>query len=212
MIVAKWCGQMSPSNVWGERMRFFKKKTVDTFLNSSLETERFRLIICDKKRAFQLSLFWKDDPEILLNMMIPVKKYTQVRWYKDFTMPDHYKVFYHAIVDKQTNKAIGLHKSSFDRNGTVGISIVVHDKNWWGKDVYFETRAKIIEHFSKSERVIRFYGRCLDRNFSSIYNYKKLGFRIIGYDHKAVLDSRSGQHNGTCHFELLTGEKTESGG
>ena len=187
-------------------MNIFKKKNVDAFLNKSLETERFNLVICDKKRAFRQSLFWKDDPNILLNMMIPVRSYSQVRWYKEFAMPDLNKLFYHAIVDKKSKKIIGLHKCSLDRNGTVWVSIVVHDKSWWGKDVYFETRSKILEHFSKSDRVVRFYGRCLDRNFSSLYNYKKLGFRLIGFDTKAVLDLSTGDHNGTCHFELLADE------
>lgn len=189
-------------------MRFLRKKAVDSYLNKSLETERFGLKICDKKLAFRLSLFWKDNPDVLLNMMIPVKKYSQIHWYKIFSLPDPNKRFYHAIIDKQTKRAIGLHKSSLNQNGTVSISIVIQDKDWWGKDVYFETRSKIIEHFSKSDRVVRFYGRCLDRNFPSIYNYKKLGFHVIGFDNKAILDLGSGEHYGTCHFELLA-EKVE---
>lgn len=187
-------------------MKFFKKKIVDPYLNRSLETERFNLLICDKKLAFRLSLFWKDDPDILLNMMYPVKKYSQVRWYKAFPMPDPNKIFYHAIIDKESKKAIGLHKCNIDRNGTVSISIVIHDKDWWGKDVYFETRSKIIDHFSKSERVVRFSGRCLSRNFPSIFNYKKLGFRFIGNDNRTILDNRTNEHIGTCHFELLANE------
>ena len=154
----------------------FKKKKTDTFLSKSLQTDRFNLVICDKKLAFRLSMHWKDDPEILLNMMIPIKVYSQVSWYKSFSMPDQYNRFYHAIVDKESNKVIGLHKSQINSHGTVSLSVVVHDKDWWGKDVYFEAREAIIEHFSKSERIVRFYGRCMDRNFASIYNYKKLGF------------------------------------
>lgn len=202
---------MSRGNVWGNNMSILKKKKVDTYLNQPLETDRFRLGICGKKRAFELSLCWKDDPDILMNMMIPVQNYSQVGWYNAFAMPDPNTLFYHAIIDKDSGTIIGMHKCSLNHNGTVSVAIVVHEKGWWGKDVYFETRSKILHHFAKSDRVVRFEGRCLDRNFPSIFNYKKLGFRLIGYDRKSILDQRSGAYSGTCRFEMLADEIMEAG-
>ena len=83
------------------------------------------------------------------------------------------------------------------------MAIVIHARDWWGKDVFEEVRTAILDHFSGSDKVERFFGRVLSRNFSSIYNYNKLGFRLIGYDRSAWLSPLTSEHCDTMHYEML---------
>ena len=69
--------------------------------------------------------------------------------------------------------------------------------------MFEEVRAGLMDHFSQSSRVVRFSGHVLARNFSSVYNYKKLGFRFVGYDQKAWRSPLTEELHDTMHFEYL---------
>ncbi len=56
---------------------------------------------------------------------------------------------------------------------------------------------------SQSPLVERFYGRVITENSSSIYNYKKLGFRMIGHDLRSWRAPSNDELLDTIHFEFL---------
>ncbi|MEL6685923.1 MAG: GNAT family protein, partial [Pseudomonadota bacterium] len=166
-------------------------------------TDRFHLVNCNRKEAIKVTAPWRQDPEVLHNLMMAKTSYSAMQWIKTIKKPDGNSRFVHAIVSKEINGTIGAHRLTINKSGTVSLAIVIHARSWWGKDVFDEVRTGILDHFSQSDRVVRFYGRVLSRNVSSIYNYNKLGFRMIGYDRKAWLSPHTDEWHDTVHFEML---------
>jgi len=183
-----------------------KKPPPDPYLMQPITTDRFVLINCNRKDAIKVTLPWRTDPDVLLNLMMSKEAYSHTEWVKVVGKPNGATLFYHAIVDKAANGTIGTHRVTIDKSGTASMAIVVHARSWWGKDVFEEVRTGILDHFSRSERVNRFYGRVLSRNFSSIYNYTKLGFRLIGHDTAAWKSPVTGAHHDTMHYEMLAAD------
>ena len=182
---------------------FKKKKPPDPYLTQVINTERFRLVNCNRLQAIQITMPWHNDPEILGNLMYSKAKYSRREWARKIGKPDGNKRFYHAIIAKDIKGTIGTHRLILDKSGTVRLAIVIHAKEWWGKDVFAEVRTAIMDHFSQSPRVVRFHGQVLTRNIRSIYNYQKLGFRVIGYDRKVWKSPITDEYEDTMHFEYL---------
>ncbi len=184
-------------------LSFAKKTEPDAFLSKHVETERFYLVPCNQSEAIKVTAPWRTNPDTLQSLMFGEAAYSQSEWVKKIGKPDGSKLFYHAIVAKEIKGTIGAHRITLDRSGTVKLAIVVHAEDWWGKGVFEEVRAGLMDHFSQSPRVERFFGRVLERNFSSIYNYKKLGFRLIGHDRKSWRCPATNELFDTLHFEFL---------
>ena len=180
-----------------------KRLPPDPYLTKSIETERFQLVNCNRKEAIKVTLPWREDKDVTHNLMMGRESYSQLEWVKMVGKPNGNSLFYHAIVSKEARGTIGTHRVKLDRSGTVNMAIVIHARNWWGKDVFEEVRTGILNHFSGSDKVERFYGRVLSRNFSSIYNYTKLGFRLIGYDQSAWRSPVTAELCDTMHYEML---------
>ncbi|PJI92582.1 RimJ/RimL family protein N-acetyltransferase [Yoonia maricola] len=180
-----------------------RRKPPDPYLCKPIITERFNLVNCTRSEAVKVTAPWRNDPEILQNLMTSRTEYSVFRWAKLMGRANGYSRFTHAIVAKDIKGTIGVHKLSLNKSGTASLTIVIHARSWWGKDVFEEVRTAILDHFSQSDRVVRFYGRVLSRNVSSIYNYNKMGFRMIGYDRKAWLSPGTGEHHDSVHYEML---------
>ncbi|GLQ35458.1 hypothetical protein GCM10007939_17410 [Amylibacter marinus] len=191
----------------------FNRKETDRYLHQTLETERLRLVICSKKVAQNLARHWQNSEDIRRNLMMNTQGYSNLQWQRKMKWPDRHSIFYHALVPKEIGKAVGLHQVILAESGTIDMAVVIHAQEWWGQDIYFEARQKIIQHFAQSDRVMRFSGKCLDRNFASIYNYKRLGFRSVGFVQKSYLDRKAQQHLGVCLFEKMADDVlSETGG
>ncbi|MEJ8563198.1 GNAT family protein [Yoonia sp. GPGPB17] len=181
-----------------------RRKPPDPYLSQPVITERFNLVNCNRAEAIKVTAPWRNDPEILQNLMMPRTDYSPYKWAKLMGRADGHSRFTHAIVAKEIKGTIGVHKLKIDDSGTASLTIVIHARSWWGKDVFEEVRTAILDHFSRSDRVVRFYGRVLSRNVSSIYNYNKMGFRMIGYDRKVWLSPGTGEHHDSIHYEMLS--------
>jgi RimJ/RimL family protein N-acetyltransferase len=180
-----------------------KRSPADPYLIKPIKTARFNLVNCNFNEAVKVTLPWRQDKEVLHNLMMRKDGYTRLEWIKAMGRPDGNTLFYHAIVSKEARGTIGTHRVKLNRHGTASMAIVIHARSWWGKDVFEEVRTGILDHFSASEKVERFYGRVLSRNFSSIYNYTKLGFRLIGYDKSAWRSPVTKEFCDTMHYEML---------
>ncbi|PXW71025.1 RimJ/RimL family protein N-acetyltransferase [Loktanella sp. PT4BL] len=180
-----------------------RKEPPDPYLCKPIITDRFNLVNCTRQQAIKSTAPWRTDSEILHNLMMPKAAYTDFQWVKVIGRPDGHSRFFHAIVAKEIKGTIGTHRVTIDRSGNASLALVIHARSWWGKDVFEEVRTGIMDHFSASDRVVRFQGRVLSRNFSSIYNYNKMGFRMIGYDRKAWLSPVTDEHCDTIYYEML---------
>ena len=180
-----------------------KKVAPDPYLTQPIRTERFDLVNCNRAQALKVTLPWASDPEILHNMMYEQPSYTKVQGASKLGKPDGRTLFFHAIVARDIKGTIGTHRLRIDRSGTATMAIVLTAKSWWGKGVFEEVRTGLMDHFSQSPEVVRFAGRVLSRNVSSVYNYKKLGFRLIGYDRQSWLSPVTEELVDTMYFECL---------
>ncbi|MEP5728522.1 MAG: GNAT family protein [Sulfitobacter sp.] len=179
------------------------RKKGDPYLTKTVKTERFDLVISNWRETGKITRPWSEDPDVLHSLMYTRMQFSRLRWALSFRIPNGRNLFYHAIVARDENKVIGLHQIKLNRSGTAILSIGLTDKAWWGKGAFEEARAGLMDHFSQSPKVMRFYGRALSRNFSSVYNYKKLGFRLIGHETKVWLSPTTGEHMDCMQFEYL---------
>ncbi len=180
-----------------------RKHPPDAYLCEPIITTRFNIVNCTRAEAIKVTSPWRKDPEILHNFMMQQAEYSAVAWAGAVGKPDGYSRFFHAIVSKELKGTIGVHRTTIDESGTASLAIVIHARSWWGKGVFEEVRTGILDHFSGSDRVVRFAGRVLSRNISSIYNYNKMGFRMTGHDRMAWLSPVTGEHCDTVHYEML---------
>jgi RimJ/RimL family protein N-acetyltransferase len=180
-----------------------RQEPPDPYLSQPIRTERFVLANCNRRDAIKVTAPWRTDPEVLENLMYSQTSYTAVEWVRSVGRPDGNERFIHAIMPKEGGGTIGAHRLSINRSGTASLAIVIHARSWWGKGVFEEVRRGIMDHFAASERVIRFEGHVLARNVSSIYNYQKLGFRVVGYETKSWLSPFSETHMDTVQFEMM---------
>lgn len=180
-----------------------KPRRQDPYLNQILHTERLDLVPCNWRDTCRITLPWSTDPELLHRLMYPRASYKKWQWYLTTAMPNGRTLFFHAVVEQESGEIIGGHRLQINRSGTVTMGIALTNKDWWGKDVFEEVRVKLMDHFSRSPRVIRFSGQCLSRNFSSVYNYNKLGFRMVGYETKLWRSPMTGEHMDAISFEYL---------
>lgn len=184
-------------------LRLGKRNERDPYLTKPVRTERFDLVNCSHADALRVTLPWASNPDILHNLMYDQSTYTKLQWAKNLGRPDASTLFYHAIVARDIKGTIGAHRIRINQSGTARMAIVLTAKSWWGKGVFEEVREALMDHFSQSPKVVRFFGRVLASNASSVYNYKKLGFRLIGYDRKAWLSPVAQEHMDSLHFEFL---------
>ena len=180
-----------------------KKVIPDPYLTQPVRTDRFDLVNCTKAEALKITLPWASNPDTLHNLMYKQASYTNLEWTKQLGTPDGRNLFYHAIVARDIKGTIGAHRLKIDESGTATMAIVLSAKSWWGKGVFEEVRTGLMDHFARSPLVVRFFGRVITRNVSSVYNYQKLGFRLIGYDQKSWRSPVTDELVDTMFFEYL---------
>jgi len=182
-------------------MRFWRKP--DPFLSRTVKTERFDLVPCGVTDAFNISWRWTRDREILENLTFDTTPRNKVQWFRELEKPNNYNNFTHAIIPRGKRNVIGLHRISINVYKTATIAIAIHDRAWWGKGVFAEVRGSLMSHFFHSDRIVRFQAIVNARNFSSVFNYKKLGYRHAGTLKNARLDPATGTFFDVLLFEML---------
>ena len=92
------------------------------------------------------------------------------------------------------------------------MTVVVHDRDWWGKNVVAEVRSDIIDYaFEKRRRRSILLHRHRTEHVASVFNYKKLGFTHVGTLHRAQCDPVSGEVFDTLIFELMRADWEKQG-
>ena len=169
----------------------------------ALETERFLLKPLGRLAAFRISYPWTKDPEIIRNLTYSSASRSPRRVVPEMTRPDNKRKFSYAIIPKGEHDPIGMHMVRKGGYRSAIVSVVVHDRSWWGKDVVAEVRGRLLDHFFADGSIQRFQGMVSSRNFPSVFNYQKLGFQHVGTLHRAKADPISGEVFDLLIFELM---------
>lgn len=173
-------------------------------LARDLETERFHLKSLGRWDAMRLTLPWRNDTEILLNIKRSSKPLSVWEWFRSGPIPNNVYPFVWAITPKDGGELIGVHTVAVGGGyRTASMLVVVHDRDWWGKGVVMEVRPRLINHVFDNSDVERFKGSVNGRNIPSIFNYKRLGFADAGTWHRQHRDPVTREYIDVVQFELL---------
>lgn len=167
-----------------------------------LATERFLLEPLGRWRSFQESRLWLEDPEILRNYTGSAERPSLRRWWRKGPRANGRTRFVHAI-RPHGGPIVGLHLMDLKPWRSADLAVVIHDRAWWGQDVVREARGALIAHALEHGAAERFSGYVNARNFASIFNYRRLGFRHAGTLRRMRADPIGGEVHDLLIFELL---------
>ena len=177
-----------------------------------LETERFSLQPLGKLGAFRIGYYnWNGDGEIMRNLVHSAAPLKPWRWLRRMVWTNGRTKFSHAIVPKEGGPAIGMHIVNLQKYRSASLTVVVHDRAWWGKKVVAEVRGDVIDYVFRNNIVDRVCCTVNARNMPSVFNYKKLGFTHVGTLHRAQCDPVSGEVFDTLIFELMRADWNKQG-
>ena len=172
-------------------------------LNETIHTERFTLIPVRKPRAVKLFRKMNQDRELLFLLTHCDDKSSLWQIIRKYSLPNGRSRFMHEILETESGNSIGYHETRLAHYHTANLGVVIFDRDWWGKAVPIEVRKAVLRHFARHAAVERFCGNVESRNFASILNYKRLGFRHIGTLHRCEFDDRNKVPLDYLQFELL---------
>ncbi len=180
------------------RIRFRHNKV----LARTLETERFILKPMGNLETFRMTDSWRSDPAILEGVMYAANQ-SRLEWLRRGPFPDNVTRFTFAIIPKGTDKAIGLHSIKLYAPRSARNMVGLHDRDWWGKDVVVEVRARLMNHFFRHADVDRFCGATVSRNMPSVFNYQRLGYDHVGTQHRDRVNPLTGEVVDLLLFEMF---------
>lgn len=172
-------------------------------LTGTIHTKRFLLKPAGKIRTLQLFTKMQQDAEILRQLTHSDRKSSWWRLARKRKLPNNRSRFIHEIVDAENGGSIGYHEVRLNPYKSATLGVVIVDRHWWGQAVPVEVRLAIMAQFAKHADVERFVGNVASRNFASILNYKKLGFKHSGTMHRCNFDVVAQQPIDYLYFELL---------
>ena len=147
----------------------------------SLETERFRLNSIEREDANETLAEWLADPEVMLGLNLPRRRLSRADLVSYATSYDNTRRFCLMVRPKDGDNPIGLFTATADQKNLIAeTAVVIGDRFYWGRDVVREARPVIIDFLFEELGMHKIMGRTHSRNFSSIFNYKVLGFKCEG--------------------------------
>jgi [ribosomal protein S5]-alanine N-acetyltransferase len=143
-----------------------------------LSTERFIVRpvepVAFARRTFQ----WTRDRQAMADLTWRVDGWSLYLWWRHLRKFTRKNRMCHGIWPKGDDQPIGLHVGSYDpKTGNITIGVFVADRAWWGKGVVLEVRTAVLDDCFGRLGMHRATGWVNARNFASIYNYQRLGFR-----------------------------------
>jgi len=142
-----------------------------------LETERFIISSMLREDVTEEFTDWLSDPDVMMGLNMHRKRLTRPQAVRFVISCDNHSRFCLAVKDKANGQLIGLFIVNCDLNQQIAeTSVVIGNKDYWGKDVVKEARFVLLDFLFDQMNMFKVIGRPHGRNFSSIYNYKALGF------------------------------------
>lgn len=168
-----------------------------------IETENFHLEPLGLLGALRVTNSWRHDPEILTAFFQSPKPRSIRKWFRSGMLPNRKNKFAFAIRPKGQTEPIGADIITLTGYRSGFGAIALHNQEWRGKGVVFETRAALINHFFNHGNFVRFYGSVEARNLASIFNYKRLGFQHAATWHRHLHNRATGDVLDLVYFELM---------
>ncbi|MBA3448532.1 MAG: GNAT family N-acetyltransferase [Pseudaminobacter sp.] len=143
-----------------------------------LTTERFVMRPVRPFTFARRTFLWTKERQAMADLTWRVDGWSIYRWWRHLRRLTRKNRMCHGIWPKECAEPIGLHVVSYDpKTGNASIGVFVADRAWWGKGVVLEVRPAILDDCFKRLGMHRATGWVNARNFASIYNYQRLGFR-----------------------------------
>ena len=172
-------------------------------LRAPIESARFRLVPLSRWQAFRLTYGWTKDSAFMSSYSGSGERRSPWKWYREMVRPNNRTRFVHAIVPRGETRPIGVHTITMRPYRSCLLAVGIYDRDWWGKGVVQEARARVIDHVFEHSGVERLYAQVVARNFPSIFNYRKLGFAHVGTLHRCRLDKATGEVQDMLIFEMF---------
>lgn len=145
-----------------------------------LETEQYILRSLSATDVNKKYIGWNRDPKVMENVELPMNIPPQQlkRYVQSF---DNLNRFHLGIFCKKGGLFIGYFNIYCDgKNRNARTTVVIGDRDYWGKKVVLETRAKILDFLFNVVGVHKVWGAIYARNLPSLFNYKAQGFTCEG--------------------------------
>lgn len=144
-----------------------------------LKFETERLIIRSMAREDVSADFisWLADPDVMVGLNLPRQRLTRaqaVRWVLGHNNINRFIIL---VIDKASEGAVGFFTMTVEGiHRTAETSVVIGNHEFWGKNVVVEARTALLDFLFDTLDMHKVIGRPHGRNFSSIFNYKAMGF------------------------------------
>ena len=191
---------MTKSKAWHREKRLV--------LHEPIQTERFILRSETLLGAFRLALSLNRSAQARYYLRQQKEPWNVWRVFRRTTRPNKKSRFVHAIVDRQSGKAIGVHETRLQQYRTLTLSVAIFDTDWWGKGVVQEVRPALIAKFCSQTGAKQIFCQVRQDNHASIANHRKMGSEVIGVNPYAYWDEDTGRP-GEMVFFSLHGENLE---
>ena len=143
-----------------------------------LKTERFVIRTMTREDVTDHFISWLADPEVMLGLNLPRRRLSRPQAVRYVLGHDNRTKFCLAICLNPDGPQIGFFIVNCDlRHKFAETSVVIGDRDFWGKNVVIETRSALLDFLFDQMNMHKVLGRPHGRNFSSIFNYKAMGFK-----------------------------------
>ena len=165
-----------------------------------LETDNFRLRSLTAADATDTYVSWWNDPEIQNGLGFQPRGWSRDDAVRHIQKFDNRRNFHLGIFPRDGELPVGFIAIFLEPAVIARTNVVIGDKDFWGRRVVLEVRARVLAFLFEDLDVVKVYGRVDARNFSSIYNYKAQGFVCEG-----ILRQHGRGADGTRHDLLMFG-------
>ena len=152
-----------------------------------LQTRRFDLRSLGSDDATDTYVSWWNDEEIQFGLGAQPRKWNAHDAQRHIDSFDNKTRFHIGIFPKGEELPIGFIAVFLEPGKLARTNIVVGNKEYWGKRVPIEVRARILDLLFGPFGIERVYGRIHGRNLASIFNYKALGYSAEGVQRQHVI-------------------------
>jgi len=171
----------------------------------TLETPGYVLQTIDPDRLPEEMVEWFRDPEVMRYMNDPMNQSLE-QLKNRFSRVDNKSLFAFVIWAREEQKPIGLFRFYIEKaNSKAETSILIGDKDYWGKNVVLEVRARLLRFLFTALKLNKVSGSVRGRNFPALFNYTKQGFKKEGVLRKQVRNHQ-GAFDDVVVFGLLREE------
>lgn len=165
-----------------------------------LESERFLLRSLAAADASDTYIGWWNDAEIQTSLGSAPRNWGRPEAVQHIAGFDNRRQFHLGVFPTGADVPIGFFSVFIEGAGRARTNVVIGDRDWWGRGVPLEVRARVMDFLFDSLDIVKVYGRVDGRNMASIFNYKAQGFT-----NEAILRQHSQGADGERHDLLMFG-------